>query len=465
MVAFRRPVDASVEIGRRLEHVEDVAVGRGERRVVDGRHGDQHRRVAHAPAVVDHVAKRSVPRRRRSGCCGGPSRRELARHPGVPHDGGRGVAPGHGAPRRRQAGEQRPVGDGEVGVAHHGVGGDLVAVGQAHAAHGTRAAVGEQDAVDRSPVAELGARPGRRVGERDGQPVHAADRGEHAVDGVHVRDHRIDRQRLVRRQPRVHRLEAEDPAQPIVREPPADRVGQSPEAAESQQPDRGRERADEVERRVEVAIDEVRHLELVELGEPVAEAVERGRFAGPAHRTDLVGHRLAAVPHVQDAPVGERRPVHRVDPVQRQHVGGVDAGRGRGTPRPGWASSARSGPVSNRYPASSISPARPPGRLPASSTRTGSPRPARWHAADSPPRPAPMMTIGPLMAPPADRSTDRRSRRGRRSAPDSRARVVSVVREPPRSVHGRTRRRPTAPGRSGGRSRRRGRNDAPGASG
>ena len=50
------------------------------------------------------------------------------------------------------------------------------------------------------------------------------------------------------------------------------------------------------------------------------------------------------------------------------------------------------GPVSNVKPSRSSRPARPPGRSSRSMTSTCQPRPARWHAADRPPRPAPMTT-------------------------------------------------------------------------
>src|SRR5205823_10181187 len=51
------------------------------------------------------------------------------------------------------------------------------------------------------------------------------------------------------------------------------------------------------------------------------------------------------------------------------------------------------GPESIRKPASSTTPARPPGPDSRSTTTTSWPRPARWHAADSPPRPAPTTTV------------------------------------------------------------------------
>src|SRR2546430_13261574 len=46
-----------------------------------------------------------------------------------------------------------------------------------------------------------------------------------------------------------------------------------------------------------------------------------------------------------------------------------------------------------RNPPSSTTPARPPGTDSRSTTTTSWPRPARWHAAESPPRPAPTTTV------------------------------------------------------------------------
>ena len=56
----------------------------------------------------------------------------------------------------------------------------------------------------------------RRRGQRARHGVHAALGEVDARDAVHVGDHRVDRERLGGRQPGVHRLEGEQPAQPLV---------------------------------------------------------------------------------------------------------------------------------------------------------------------------------------------------------------------------------------------------------
>ena len=58
------------------------------------------------------------------------------------------------------------------------------------------------------------------------------------------------------------------------------------------------------------------------------EAIEGGRLSGTARRADLLGHRLPPVAHVDDGAVGEAGPVHRIDRMQREHLGHVDPGGG-----------------------------------------------------------------------------------------------------------------------------------------
>ena len=121
-----------------------------------------------------------------------------------------------GGSGHRQPGEEGAVGDGEIGVGHDGVGIDDLTVGEAHARDGAAGALPQEDAVDAGAVAERGAGPLSRGRQRHRQRVHAAFGDEDAVDGVHVGDDRVDREGFERRQPRVHRLEAEDTSQPLV---------------------------------------------------------------------------------------------------------------------------------------------------------------------------------------------------------------------------------------------------------
>ena len=199
---------------------------------------------------------------------------ELAAHPDVPDEGGRRVVAVPGHERHRGARQEVPVDEGEVGVGDHRVGLDDLTVLESHAPHLTRRALGEEDAVDAGPVAER--RPcllgGRRQGDREG--VHAADGDEDAVDGVHVGDDGVDGEGFVGGQAGVHGLEGEDPLEPLVVEVLADDLGQLPEPPEAEEVDGGPQRGRQVERRVEAALDEGRHLQLVEPLEPVAEAAE-----------------------------------------------------------------------------------------------------------------------------------------------------------------------------------------------
>ena len=75
---------------------------------------------------------------------------------------------------------------------------------------------------------------------------------------------------------------------------------------------------------VVVDVDEVRHADRVDLAQPFTELVEGTRLAGVGEVPDLLGHRLPVVTHAQLGAVGERRPVHRVEWVERdvaRHVG------------------------------------------------------------------------------------------------------------------------------------------------
>ena len=87
---------------------------------------------------------------------------------------------------------------------------------------------------------------------------------------------------------------------------------------------------EQVERGVEVAVDEVRHLGHVQVLQPVHEAVEGGRVHRAAGVGDLVPHGLAAVADPDRGAVGELGPVGRVQPSHRQQLVQVRVDRAQG---------------------------------------------------------------------------------------------------------------------------------------
>ena len=203
--------------------------------------------------------------------------------------------------------------------------------------------------------------------------MHAALGDEHAVDGVHVGDDRVDGQRLVGRQAGVHRLEAEDAAEPLVVEVPRHDLGEPAEAAEADELERGRSGRARSSGRVEAALDERRHLQVVQPGEPVAEAAEGA--PPPGRRTRRGSPR--------SWPRGRGGRGARCRRRSRPGTSGRrGAGSSRSRPSTPAASKHRSmrcgivstvGPVSKRKPSRSSVPARPPGPAAASSTVTSCP--------------------------------------------------------------------------------------------
>ncbi len=328
-VALDRPVDATVEVGHRLQHVERAAVeavaGLGDqRRLVEAVHRDEDRRVAHARAPLQQVLEGPVPVLAEVDVVVGGPLRQRARDADVPERAAGGVvAVAHGE-GLLQAGQQRAVGDGQIGVADHGVGFEQLAtaaaVGDVHAAHASAGALGEDDAVDLDAVAQLDPGLLDRPGQADGHGVHAAVGEEHALDGVHVGDDAVDGQRLVRREAGVHRLEAEQLLQAVVVEEGGDLRAELAEPAQAHQVERRPDRVQQVQRRVEVRVDEVRCLHPLEPGEPVGEATELAGCVGADDLPDLPGHPLAAVPHPQLGPVVEGGAVHGVDRAQGDEV-------------------------------------------------------------------------------------------------------------------------------------------------
>jgi hypothetical protein len=174
--------------------------------------------------------------------------RQVAGNAGVPHDGTRREVPTARPARRIHPRQHGAIGHRQIGGAHDGIGTDHFAGGQAHAAHPTTGAVGQHDPLDALAVGERHPGGLGGAGHRHRQGVHAADRDAHAVDRIHVGDDRVQRQRLLRRQPGVHRLEAEDPHQTLVAEEPPDRSVQPTERTGAQQPQRGTDRVQQVER-------------------------------------------------------------------------------------------------------------------------------------------------------------------------------------------------------------------------
>ena len=153
----------------------------------------------------------------------------------------------------------------------------------------------------------------------------------------------------------------------------------------------GPPRLDQVERRVEVGVDERVHLGPVELLEPRAEPTERRGVLGTGELADLLGHRLATVADEQRRAVGVDGAVHRVDRVDRDEVLHLGAGRVEGVlEQVRHREDGRA--VVETEPLLGDIPARPPGMASRSTTVTSWPAPTQVAAADSPPRPAPTTT-------------------------------------------------------------------------
>jgi len=155
--------------------------------------------------------------------------------------------------------------------------------------------------------------------------VHAAFEEVDALDRVHIGNDGVQRERFVRRESGVHRLKTEDALQPVVAEETADLLVELAECAESHELQRVSPRLHQIERRVEVGVDERRHLRLVKLLEPGAKFVERRRLDFVGESRDLLGHCLASVAHEQFAAVFVDRAVHRVDFLQCDEVAHLGA--------------------------------------------------------------------------------------------------------------------------------------------
>ena len=148
--------------------------------------------------------------------------------------------------------------------------------------------------------------------------MHAAPREVDAGHRVHVRDDGVDREGVLRRQPCVHRLEREQPLGARVAQELADLRREPPESAESHEA--GQIGCDQVERGVDVAVDEVAHLEPVELADEVDVAAIARCFRAAAHALDLGGRRVGVGVDVKRGAVRVERAVERVDGLQVQPV-------------------------------------------------------------------------------------------------------------------------------------------------
>ena len=148
--------------------------------------------------------------------------------------------------------------------------------------------------------------------------MHAALRKEHACDRVHVRDDGVDRERVVRREPCIHRLERVDPLGTGVGHVLADLRRQLAEPADGDE--LGEVGGDEVERGVDIAVDEVLHLVAIELGDEVDIPAVAGSLVRTDHRADLLGHLVDIGVNVEHGSVGVERSVERRYRLEREPV-------------------------------------------------------------------------------------------------------------------------------------------------
>ncbi len=240
------------------------------------------------------------------------------------HAGGGVAQPGQPA-RPVLGGQQVLIRARQVGVDHHRVGGQALPVAGVHRAG---PAAGHLDAFDLGPVAEGDPGVGGGRGQRPGDGVHAAAREVDAGHGVHVGDHRVDGQRVLRCQAGIHRLEGEDPPQPLVGQVLPDLGRQPAQATEGHQPDPGA--AQQLQRGVQVAVDEAVAFEPVQRAQEVHQPPVTGRVPGGGDLGDLGGHPVGVGVHVDPGAVGEVGAIGRVQRQQLQPVGQpfTDAGQG-----------------------------------------------------------------------------------------------------------------------------------------
>jgi hypothetical protein len=217
--------------------------------------------------------------------------------------------------RARRLAEQVAAGDGQVGVEHDGVGRHELA---AFDGDPGRPAVLDADPRNGRAVADAHAVLLRDAGQRARHGVDAPAREVDPGDRVEVRDHRVQGERPVRGEPRVHGLEREDPAGARVAEEPVDPGLEPAEPARECQPQQVG--GEQVAGAVEVALDEVRALQLPQAAGVCHEPQVAVGFAGAADARDLAGHAGGVGAHIEGGPVGEVRPVRGVEPGEVEPV-------------------------------------------------------------------------------------------------------------------------------------------------
>jgi len=304
------PVErAPGQVRHRGEDGHELTPAGGERRIRGRGARHQQGRVPHQPALSGELAEGRPPgaAEQQVVVCGSA---RCTGHAEVHDD-------------RRRRGHQRacdvaeqPVGGGQLTGQDDGVAGKPLAVGRTDGGDASATAFERRHG---HTVAERDAGVRGGAGEGVGQCSHPAAREVHPADGVHVGDHRVQRQRTPGGEPRVQGLEGEDPPQPVVTQEPADRAVPAAEPAERRQA--GQPRGQQAEWRVDVGRDELCVLGLVQPGQPVAQPCVPGRLTRPGERPDRLDHGVALGPYVEGRAVGEVRPVGRVQPDQRQPVG------------------------------------------------------------------------------------------------------------------------------------------------
>ena len=213
-------------------------------------------------------------------------------------------------PQRRRCGAVRGpavVSLRQFSGQHHRVAGDALTVVGVHRGH---TVAGAFQAGDRRAVDEPHAGIGRGGGQRVGQRPHPAARKEHARDGVHVGDHRVDRQSLPRRHTGIQRLEREDSPQPLVADVAIDHGVPFAESADRRQP--RQLRIHQRQRGIEVPGDESVEFGAVQPGQPVAQLAVARRLLGVGELLDRGRHSIRVAVHIEAAAVGELCAVGRI---------------------------------------------------------------------------------------------------------------------------------------------------------
>ena len=214
---------------------------------------DQGRWIAHAYPAFDYRTKRRVPIVSKMDVVVSGSLRSHATNTRHPHQRRRRVGTASSDPRRIDSSEQRPVGDGKIGITHHHISCDPFRAAQLDSGHSPVAL--PQDAGNGRVVRDC--RTGRRHGFRQAghHRVDSTSRHEHPADGVHVGDHRQQRQCVVRCDSRVHRLKTERPAKSIVLEERGDFGVEAAEATHSNQIKNRSPGLEQSEHRIKVGVE------------------------------------------------------------------------------------------------------------------------------------------------------------------------------------------------------------------